>query len=173
MKPLEPPDSYYLSAAQGWLELGNASEAARELAAIRSPLCHHPDVLETRWVLNAQADNWDACLELARALVEHDPERAAGWIHQAYTLRRVKSGGLQAAWDALLPAAEKFAEEPTIPYNLSCYAAQLGRLEDARKWLHQALDRAHRTGELEHFQTMARQDPDLEPLRRPNGATSG
>src|ERR1035438_2514329 len=31
MKPLEPPDSLHLQAAQGWLELGNHVEADAEL----------------------------------------------------------------------------------------------------------------------------------------------
>ena len=31
MKPLEPPDSLHLQAAQGWLELGNHIEANEEL----------------------------------------------------------------------------------------------------------------------------------------------
>jgi len=52
--------------------------------------------------------------------------------------RRVKSGGLQAAWGMLLPAFEKFPEEPTIPYNLACYACQMKRLDEARQWLERA-----------------------------------
>jgi len=47
MKALEPPDSHYVSAAVGWLELGNAHEPAAELQAVASPLARHPAVLQT------------------------------------------------------------------------------------------------------------------------------
>ena len=38
MKPLEPPDSFHLLAAQGWLELGNHVEANEELDKITPQL---------------------------------------------------------------------------------------------------------------------------------------
>jgi hypothetical protein len=57
MKPLEPPDSHYLQAAQGWLELGNPTEANEELQKITAPNRGHPDVLQLRWQIYAQAKN--------------------------------------------------------------------------------------------------------------------
>jgi len=38
-------------------------------------------------------------------------------------------GGAKAAWDALLPAADKFPNNPNIPYNLACYACQMNKLK--------------------------------------------
>ena len=46
MKALEPPDSHYVSAATGWLELGNSREAAAELEAVAPALGRHPAVLQ-------------------------------------------------------------------------------------------------------------------------------
>jgi hypothetical protein len=37
------------------------------------------------------------------------PDDAFGWLHQAYALRRITGGGIQAAWDALLPAADSIS----------------------------------------------------------------
>ena len=34
MKPLQPPDTFHLLAAQGWMELGNHEEANEELELI-------------------------------------------------------------------------------------------------------------------------------------------
>ena len=51
--PLQPPDSMHLTAAQGWLELGNHEEAFEELEKIDAPLRGHPDVLEVRWGIYA------------------------------------------------------------------------------------------------------------------------
>ena len=160
MQSLGPPDTHFLSAAVGWCELGSVAEAKVELERIAPVLRHHPDVLEVRWLIHAQEKNWEEGLAAARALVEAAPERSSGWLHRAYALRRVKAGGLQAAWDALLPAFEKFPAEPTVPYNLSCYACQMGRLEEAREWL----QRAVKEGGKENIKVMALNDEDLEPL---------
>jgi len=45
MKPLSPPDSHHLSAATGWLELGNWQEANEELEEITPELRPHPHAL--------------------------------------------------------------------------------------------------------------------------------
>ena len=69
-------------------------------------------------------------------------------------------GGLQAAWDALFPAMEKFPTEGIVPYNLACYACQLQQLDVARIMF----KRAASLGEKNQFKLMALRDPDLKPL---------
>jgi hypothetical protein len=59
------------------------------------------------------------------------------------------------------PAAERFANEPVVSYNLACYAAQLGRLDDAWEWVQKAIKAA---GNTEQIKTMALADSDLKPL---------
>jgi len=160
MQSLGPPDTHFLSAAAGWCELGSIAEAKVELERIAPVLRHHPDVLEVRWLIHAQEKNWEEGLAAAEKLVEVAPQRSAGWLHRAYALRRAQRGGLQAAWDVLLPAVEKFPKEPIIPYNLSCYACQLGRLDQARQWLQRAVKVAGK----EKIKFMALNDDDLAPL---------
>jgi tetratricopeptide (TPR) repeat protein len=160
MKPLEMPDSHYLLAALGWYELGNRAEAKAELQQIRPEYHRHPDVLEMNWMLCAEERDWAAGLEAARALAEVAPHRSSGWLHQAYALRRVKDGGLKQAMACLLPAAEKFPKEPIIPFNLSCYACQMGEFEQARVWLELALQ----IGDKKQIKQLALADPDLTPL---------
>ncbi len=160
MLPLDPPDSHRLSAAIGWLGLGNPQEAKAELAALLPASKNHPDVLEVRWSIHSGDKQWDLALQDARALVEAAPERAAGWIFQAYALRRVPTGGLQQAWDALRPAYERFPRQLIIPFNLACYSCQLRQLDDARAWL----DRAAQIGGKKEIKPMALAEPDLEPL---------
>jgi hypothetical protein len=74
-----PPPSarLHLLAAEGWLELGNPHEANKELEKIAPGLRVHPDVLEMRWQIYAAAERWDACLDLAVAVVKLDPRRRA------------------------------------------------------------------------------------------------
>jgi tetratricopeptide (TPR) repeat protein len=160
MLKIQPPDIHHLSAAAGWLELGVPTEAETELGKISAGQQSHPDVLEVRWLVLAQLKRWESALSVARALLKGAPNRCSGWLHQAYSLRRVSPDGLQRAWDALLPAYDKFPSEPTIAYNLSCYACQLQQLEQARIWLRRAL----KIGDREKFRQMALEDPDLEPL---------
>ena len=160
MQKLEPPDIHYFSAAVGWLELGNLAEAQAELAQISPARQEHPDVLEVRWMVSAQQNHWEEGLQIAQALLRRAPKRSSGWLHQAYALRRVPDGGVQKAWDALLPAFDKFPRESTIPFNLSCYACQLRQLDAARDWLKRALA----VGGKEKIKQMALKDSDLEPL---------
>ena len=160
MQPLEAPDNHVVSAAIGWLGLGNVEEARAELASISPSQRNHPDVLEVRWLICAEQSKWDEALQIARALMASAPERSSGWLHQAYALRRVPEGGVKQAWHALLPAFDKFPKEAVISYNLSCYACQMKQLEAARVWF----KRASFLGGKEKFKRMALEDPDLEPL---------
>ena len=160
VRPLEPPDTHSLSAAIGWVGLGNFAEARIELDHISPAQRDHPDVLEARWLICAEQKQWNEALQIARALVSAAPERSSGWLHQAYALRRVPEGGVKQAWQALLPAFDKFPKEAVISYNLSCYACQMKQLEAARVWF----KRAAFLGGKDKFKQMALQDPDLEPL---------
>jgi tetratricopeptide (TPR) repeat protein len=160
MATLEPPQSHFLSAAEGWLDLGDIAEARAELARISAQLQEHPEVLKVRWALCAEEKDWPAALDIAGRLVALAPESPFGWLHRAYALRRVPEGGLQTAWDFLLPVLELFPAVPTIPYNLACYACQLRQMDKARAFLRRACD----TGNKKHIKEIALEDNDLQPL---------
>jgi tetratricopeptide (TPR) repeat protein len=157
MKPFEAPDNHYLSAAQGWLELGSPLEAEKELDQITPQLRTHPDVLEVRWHISANKKEWAACLDIARAILKLRPNRPDAWIHRSFALHELKR--TQEAFDQLLAAAEKFPKVWTIPYNLACYCAQIGKLEECRAWLNKAM-----AIDEETVKRVAAEDPDLKPL---------
>ncbi len=98
IKPLEPPDSIHLRAAEGWLELGDQIEANEELEKITPQLRVHPDVLELRWQIYAKEKKWEACVDIARAVTKLAPERPGGWVHPgvcaATCQRRRLAGGV-------------------------------------------------------------------------------
>jgi tetratricopeptide (TPR) repeat protein len=158
--PLEPSENHLLNAALGWLGLGNVAEAKAELAGISPTRQNQPDVLEVRWLVAAKEEDWEEGLRLARALLAAAPRRVSGWLHQSYALRRVPGGGVKAAWDALLPAFDKFPKEAIVSYNLSCYACQMGQLDPARVWLKRALVLGGKT----RIKEMALIDEDLQAL---------
>jgi tetratricopeptide (TPR) repeat protein len=150
-----------LNAVIGWVELGNLAEAKEELNQIPASGRAAPEVLEARWLLEAHMADWKGALKTAEEILRLAPNKSAGWLHRAYALRRVKRGGLKEAAESLRPAFDKFPKEPTIPYNLACYACQLGKLEEARKWFAEALKRSRQKTKIKK---MAVNDVDLKPL---------
>ena len=154
------PDSNYVLHAIGWLELGNPAEARAELGHINPALQSHPDVLELRWAVCAEQQDWEEGLQVARSLLHQAPERPSAWLHQAYALRRVAGGGLEQAWAALQPASEKFPEIEMIAYNLACYACQMNQLDLALQWFNRAVS----LGNKEKIRERALQDSDLRAL---------
>jgi predicted Zn-dependent protease len=161
MKTLPHPDNFHLEAAQGWLMLGDPAAAKEELAKLRPASRAKPEVLEFEWSVHAAASSWARAHEVAQQLVAAAPQRPFGWIHRAYAARRMPGGGLPCAWEALRPAADKFPKEFLIPYNLACYAAQMGRPDEAWDWLQEAVAAA---GNADRIKKMALADADLEPL---------
>jgi len=162
MKPLPPPDKHHLRAAEGWLDLGNAFEANAELERIAPELRSHPDVLGLRWHLHAHAKEWAVCVDIANAIIKLAPNRPDAWIHRSFALHEAKR--TQEAFDQLLPLAGRFPEVWTIPYNLACYCAQLGRLDECRAWFQKAMavdERAAKRAAID--------DPDLEPMWKQSG----
>jgi Flp pilus assembly protein TadD len=158
MRELQPPDTHLISAAAGWLELGLPEEARRELDRLSPEARPHPEVLAVEWDLHARAGRWQEALEIATQLLEADRARPAGWINRSYALHELRRTA--EARDALLPALPLFPAVGVIPYNLACYACQLGKLEEARSWLRKAMELDGRDTVV----SRARRDSDLTPL---------
>lgn len=158
--PLSREDRLHLDAAEGWLGLGDSREAMAELKQISPANQRTPLVLEVCWSAHAGSQEWESAFAVAQKLVEEAPKSCFGWVHRAFALRRMEGGGIEQAWDALLPAAVRFPKEPIIPYNLSCYCAQLNRLKEARDWM----DKAMAIGHSRAITKMALEDPDLQLL---------
>jgi Flp pilus assembly protein TadD len=160
MKPLEPPDSHHLSAAMGWLELGDVAEAGAEFEKIAPQFRSHPHVLAIRYDICAKAGKWDAAAEIARTLTQLEPHQPDAWISLAYAVRRKPGGGIPQARAILVQARRTFPKEQIIAYNLACYECQLGDLNAAKLWL----EKACTLGDANKIKLMALEDPDLKPL---------
>lgn len=158
MKALEPPDSHFLRAASGWLDLNNPREAAAELQHLSAEARMHPDTLEVMWRLCAVNQRWQEAVEFGRLLVRLQPREPSGWLHRSYALHELRR--TEEALTLLLPAASQFPKESIIPYNLACYCCHLGKLEEARAWLGHAV----RIRGRQQVRDLALADPDLQPL---------
>jgi uncharacterized protein HemY len=160
VKSLEPPDIYHLSAAVGWLELGDWREADTELRKIASGARTHTDVVEIQLQIYVKAENWDMVALLAKGLCHVNPRMPQFWISLAYATAHRRKGGLLAAKEILIRAQQKLPGEPMIAYNLASYECQLGNPKAARKWLEKAFE----AGDSKKLKLMALDDPDLEAL---------
>jgi len=158
MPKLEPPDSHHLSAALGWLELGNPREAQAELDRLPSGLRECPEALLVRWEIEAKAKDWEKSLETARALVAAAPHEPDGWIKLSFSLHELKR--TREALDNLLAIEERFPKISIVPYNLACYSCQLGDQPEALR----RLVKAFKLGGKEQIKSMALTDLDLKPL---------
>ncbi len=148
----------HVSHAKGYLELGMVAEAAAELDKILAPDRDEIEVLSLRLAILQEQENWPMLRDLARLVVAQSPEESAAWVTWAYATRR--SDSISEAERILLNAEIQHPQEPTIQFNLGCYACQRGDLTAARY-------RVDRAIELEpSFAKMAATDPDLAALRR-------
>jgi predicted Zn-dependent protease len=155
----DPGFIHRIRAAEGWLELGLPAEAHAEIDALSPSQRKHPLSLNCRWRIYSESGEWAKAADTASELVVAAPENESGWIHRSYALHELRRTREAAA--LLRPAVEKFPNEEVIPYNLACYASQLGQLKEAREWL----DLAFKRGDRKEIKKRALADPDLLPLR--------
>lgn len=158
IRNIEPPDIHYLNSAIGWLELGNQAEARADLEKISFLTRYHPDVLIVRWKVHARTKDWVRSLDIARAMVRISPDKATGWICLAYSLYNTKQ--MADAWVHLLNAEKKFPDISAIPYFLACLACQLGKTDEATKWLSRWNGMVHGND----LKSTARKDPRLQAV---------
>ncbi len=146
-----------LAQARGYLGLGMVADASAELDLVPDALANETDVLALRAVVLQEQARWPALADIAGRLVRRQPAEAVWWITWAYAARRSQS--LATAEAILLDGERTHPDEPTIQFNLGCYACQRGDLVEARRRVDKAiaLDPS--------FRKNAAGDADLEPLR--------
>jgi predicted Zn-dependent protease len=146
-----------LIAAQGYSELGLPDLALSELDLIPDAHKSEAIVVETRLSVLMQAKRWKDALPYGRELCALTPEKSTGFIHSAFCLHEL--GNTLAARDVLLNGPESLKAEATYHYNLACYEAKLGNLDQARSHLDVSFAMDKKLREY------AMDDPDLDILR--------
>ncbi len=145
-----------LLAAQGYSELGLPDLALDELELLPEHVRDSPIGIESRLSVLMQARRWKQALPIGRELCRIAPDKTAGFIHAAFCLHEL--GKSRDALALLTSGPPALKSEPTYHYNLACYEAALGNIEQARAHLNVsfAMDKS-----LKDF---ARTDPDLKAL---------
>ena len=146
-----------LLAASGFAELSLFQEAVQELEELPEVWKELPTVLVVWLEIYQHWQKWSEAESVALRLLEMEPGEPGWPIALAYAIRRAR--GLVFAKEILLQAGEKFPDCGTIQFNLACYAAQLGQLDEARQRLSRAVQLD------QEFASMAKTDADLGPIR--------
>lgn len=150
-------DRRHLDDAEGYLLLEMLDDANVALDRISAQHQASVEVLTIRQLLLHERKDWKNAVKTARQLVSLDPSDAGWVINWAYATRRAQS--IDDAHAILLEGQKRHPDHPLIHYNLGCYAAQKGRLDEALKYVRKAI-------QLDSsFRKMALEDADLEPIR--------
>lgn len=157
MKPLTVHTRRQLGYAEGYLQLGLKAEAAKALGEITGEDNDATPVLAMRLAVHAERAEWAKAAKVGAVVCEREPNTPGFWIQWAYAVRRHK--GLPQAREILIRGVGLHPREAVFHFNLACYEAQLGHLDDARAFLETAC------GLDESFTELAKTDPDLTPLR--------
>jgi len=148
---------WLLSYARGYIELGLLEEAAAELVQLPVDSIDCDEALGLRLEIFRAQSRWIELRVAAGELTLRQPDNLNAWISYAYATRRAES--LNEAEAILREAELRHPREPTIQFNLGCYACQRGDLAEARRRVQAAIA-------LEpHFKIAAQTDPDLAALR--------
>jgi lipopolysaccharide biosynthesis regulator YciM len=154
---LDPQIHRRLVAAVGFAELSLFQDAVQELEELPDKLKETAIVLATWLEVYQRWQKWSEASSVAQRLAEMEPDESNWPLALAYAVRR--SRGLVFAQEILKQAREKFPDCATIHFNLACYAAQLGDLDEARQRLRRAI-------QLDQgFAALAKTDPDLKPIQ--------
>lgn len=159
MSELDLSDARRIEAASGWIGLGLPQDARAELDQLSPNARQHPKALAVEWELCATQYHWEEALSIATRLLDADRTHPSGWVNRSFALHELRRTA--EARETLLDALPLFPTLGVIPYNLACYACQLGDLTEARTWLRKAMHVEGRDLVLRR----ARRDPDLTPLR--------
>ena len=154
---LDPQIHRRLVAAVGFAELSLFQDAVQELEELPDKFKEIAIVLATWLEVYQRWQKWSEASSVAQRLAEIEPDESNWPLALAYAVRR--SRGLVFAQEILKQAGEKFPDCATIHFNLACYAAQLGDLDEARQRLRQAIQLD------EGFTDLAKTDPDLKPIQ--------
>ena len=154
---LDPQIHRRLAAAVGFAELSLFQDAVQELEELPDKVKEITIVLATWLEVYQRWQKWSEASSVAMRLAEMEPDESNWPLALAYAVRR--SRGLVFAREILKQAGEKFPGCATIHFNLACYAAQLGYLDEARRRLRRAI-------QLDQgFAALAKTDPDLKPIQ--------
>jgi Flp pilus assembly protein TadD len=146
-----------IRAACGYAELGMTRESLAELKAIEPGMQERPEVLHLRLHHLMHAKRWSQAYRISRKLCRAVPDCGTGYLHGGFCLHQL--GKTAAARKLLLSGPAVLLKEPIYYYNMGCYEALLGNVEDAQVHLKISFEMDTT------FRELAKKDPDLKSIQ--------
>jgi predicted Zn-dependent protease len=145
-----------IQAAEGYGELGMFDEALAELSSVPEQHRGELRVSQARMFLLLQFKQFRSALEVSQQICVAHPELPLGFIHAAFCLHEL--GQTSEAREILMAGPAALLEEATYYYNLACYNAVLGEMQQARAYLKTSFKMNKK------FREIAEHDPDLSAI---------
>jgi len=146
-----------LLAAEGYSQLGMPEEALEELDQLPNDGDSGVEVAKVRLPILMQVSRWEEAIATAELLCEKDESDPEHWVHRAFCLHEI--GKTREARGVLQNGPSSLMKKAIYYYNIACYDAVVGDLEDAQAHLRKAFEIDGK------FREIARTDPDLEGIR--------
>ena len=131
-------------------------ESIAELDAIQPRFQNRPEVLQLRLHHLMRQKKWTLALRISRKLCHAAPDAGAGFLHAGFCLHQL--GKTAEARNLLITGPVALLKEPIYYYNMGCYEALLGNVNDA----HANLQISFKMDSS--FRDLAKRDPDLQAL---------
>ena len=144
-------------AAAGYAELDMTRESMAELNAIGDVFQDWPEVLHLRLHNLMRKRKWAQALRVSHKLCRVAPDCSTGYLHAGFCLHEL--GKTAQAKKLLLRGPAALLTEPIYYYNLGCYDALLGNVQDAQVHLQTSFEMDA------SFRELAKKDPDLRSLQ--------
>ena len=119
-----------IEAACGYAELGMSRESLAELNAIDARFQLRPEVLHLRLHHLMKAKRWAQALRVGQQLCRAAPDSSTGFLHAGFCLHQL--GKTAEAKKLLIAGPLALLKEPIYYYNMGCYDALLGNVQDAK-----------------------------------------
>ncbi len=131
-------------------------ESMAELDEIECRFQRRPEVLQLRLHHLMREKKWSTALRISRELCRVAPDCGAGYLHAGFCLHEL--GKTKQAKELLLKGPVALLKEPIYYYNMGCYDALLGNVDQARENLETSFKMDST------FRELAKMDPDLQSL---------
>jgi len=146
-----------LTAADGYAELGLNDMAWHELESLADTDRVLPEVQELVLSLLVREERWEETVAVGVPLCADASHPRSIFIHTAFALHEL--GRTAEARATLLSGPESLRSDPLYHYNMACYLAVGGALEDAGEFLRTAFRMDSK------LRLHASTDPDLKALQ--------
>jgi len=139
MEHLNPSEMFDLMTVQEMLDLDRISSAREHMQKIAPEKHNHPSVLYIAYQIHAKAGEWAEAILIADSLLAQIPDSPSARVILAETVCNKPGGSFLEGKEVLLKAVSDFPDNFLIVFKLAAYCVQLLEIDEAHKWIKQAI----------------------------------